>query len=173
MQWLEVFPQHKSHIALYQSLQSFTQFLQQNYPWYLLCQGLVNLGFFPKIGFPISSNKAINDLISFGNAACILASWSWCKYKLLSLWLVEWHSNSVSILETSGPATIYLFNPIGLLVRPIAPPESLTMALFCSWQWSKACFVHNKISCTKLCLHIRKLVSKQQQSRMWTGNQWE
>ena len=41
-------------------------------------------------------------------------------------------SSLVTILVTSGPATIQRLNASGFIINAIAPPaESLTMALFC------------------------------------------
>ena len=46
--------------------------------------------------------------------------------------------NSLVIRTISGPATVHLLSALVFPVRPIAPPDPLTRALFCSWHWSIA-----------------------------------
>ena len=90
-------------------------------------------------GFPISSSTVTSALTSFRNAVCTPGCCSWCLESLSPcFWFVACSSNSLVILAISGPATIQRLSAPGFPVSPIAPPEPLTMALFCSWHWSSA-----------------------------------
>ena len=57
--------------------------------------------------------------------------WNW----LSGTWKIS-DSNSFSSLTCSGPAIIHLQNADGFSVRPMAPPDTLTISLFCSLHWS-------------------------------------
>ena len=83
-------------------------------------------------GLPSSSITLTSEQISFLNAFCTLADWSW--WSTSSHLPMNWCASSKSSISTAtlGPATNQPRRALGLSVRPTAPPSLLMQALFCS-----------------------------------------